>query len=82
MQIIRSNKAQFAYDIHALVKAFYPEWELKLLTPESVIKDKKLREIVPVMELEFGDTQVELRIQNSLHNSELYHTYIGTIRIA
>lgn len=22
MQIIRSNKAQFAYDIHALVKAF------------------------------------------------------------
>ncbi len=76
MQIIRSNKAQFAYDIHALVKAFYPEWELKLLTPASVVKDKKLREIVPVMELEFGDTQVELRIQNSLHNSELYHTYI------
>ena len=76
MQIIRSNKAQFAYDIHALVKAFYPEWELKLLTPASVVKDKKLREIVPVIELEFGDTQVELRIQNSLHNSELYHTYI------
>ena len=45
MQIIRSNRAQFEYDIHALVKAFYPEWELKVLTPASVIKDKKILEI-------------------------------------
>lgn len=49
---------------------------MKLLTPEISVKDKKLWEIVPVMELEFRDTQVELRIQNSLHNSQLYHTYI------
>lgn len=68
MQIIRSNKAQFEYDIHALVKAFYPEWELKVLTPSSVIKDRKILEIQPVMELLFGDKEVELRVQNSLHN--------------
>ena len=74
MQIIRSNRAQFEYDIHALVKAFYPEWELKVLTPASVIKDKKILEILPVMELSFGDCEVMLKIYNSLHNSE--HTYI------
>lgn len=58
MQIIKSNKALFEYDIHALVKAFYPEWELKVLTPDSVIKDKKILEMKPVMELSFGDTEV------------------------
>lgn len=58
MQIIKSNKALFEYDIHALVKAFYPEWELKVLTPDSVIKDKRILEMEPVMELSFGDTEV------------------------
>lgn len=76
MQIIRSNKAQFEYDIHALVKAFYPEWELKILTPESVIKDRKILVIEPVMELVFSDAQVELKVHGSLHNSETCHTYI------
>ena len=46
MKIIRSNKAQFEYDIHSLVKAFYPEWDLKVLTPASVIKDRTLLETI------------------------------------
>ena len=62
MQILKSNKAQFEYDIHALVKAFYPAWELKVLTPESVVKDRRLRETAPVMELEFGETEVKFTI--------------------
>ena len=68
MQILRSNKAQYEYEIHALVKAFYPAWDLKILTPESVIKDKKILEISPVMELEFGEDEVRFIICNSLHN--------------
>ena len=62
MQIIKSNKAQYVYDIHALVKAFYPEWELKILTPESVVKDRKIWDIPPLMELEFGEREVKFTI--------------------
>lgn len=82
LQILKSNKAQYEYDIHALVKAFYPAWELKVLTPESVVKDRRIRETAPVMELEFGETEVKFTIypnvlcagryndtnRNSLHN--------------
>ena len=70
MQILKSNKAQFEYEIHALVKAFYPAWDLKILTPESVVKDRKILEIPPVMELEFEDEAVKFTIHISLHNSE------------
>lgn len=62
MQIIKSNKAQYEYDIHALVKAFYPEWELKILTPESVVKDRKIWDIDPVMELDFDEREVKFII--------------------
>ena len=62
MQILKSNKAQYEYDIHALVKAFYPAWELKVLTPESVVKDRKIWEIKPVMELEFSEKEVRFLI--------------------
>lgn len=76
MQIIKSNKAQFEYDIHSLVKAFYPAWDIKVLTPESVVKDRKIRETEPVMELVFGDTEVILKVRTDrntigLHNSDL-----------
>lgn len=84
MQILKSNKAQYEYDIHALVKAFYPAWELKVLTPESVVKDRRIRETAPVMELEFDETEVKFTIypdvlytgqyndikDSSLHNSK------------
>ncbi len=69
-QIVKSNKAQFEYDIHALVKAFYPEWDVKVLTPASVVKDKKIRKISPAMELEFGESAVVLRVYIGLHNIE------------
>ena len=70
MQILRSNKAQFEYEIHALVKAFYPAWDLRILTPESVIKDRKILEIPPVMELDFQEDKVEFIIRNGLHKSK------------
>ena len=35
---VKINKAGWEYDIHSLVKAFYPEETVKVLTPESVEK--------------------------------------------
>ena len=67
MQIIKSNRAQFEYEIHALVKAFYPAWDLKILTPESSVKDRRLRETEPVMELEFGENEVTLTVNADAH---------------
>ena len=67
MQILKSNKAQYEYDIHALVKAFYPAWELKVLTPESVVKDRRIRETAPVMELEFDETEVKFTISSHIY---------------
>lgn len=53
MRIVRTNKAQLEYDIHSLVKAFYPEQEVKVLTPESVVKDKSILELPADIRIEF-----------------------------
>ncbi len=68
MQILKSNKAQYEYDIHSLVKAFYPAWELKVLTPESVVKDRRVRDTAPAMELEFGDAEVRFIVHKGIYN--------------
>ncbi len=68
MQVLKSNRAQFEYDIHALVKAFYPAWELKIVTPESVVKDRRVKRAVPVMELEFDESEVRFTVHKGLHN--------------
>ncbi len=64
MIIIKLDKAQYEYDIHSLVKAFYPEAEVRILTPHSVIKDKKILALPHTMELTFGENgePVTLRI--------------------
>ena len=86
MQILKSNRQQYIYDIHALVKAFYPAWELKVLTPESVVKDRKIRETAPVMELEFGEKEVKFTVHRSLHNIKegtdtQTYTWCGTDKV-
>ncbi|MCH5258087.1 MAG: coproporphyrinogen dehydrogenase HemZ, partial [Lachnospiraceae bacterium] len=80
MMIIKSNKPQFEYDIHSLIKAFYPEQEVKLLTPESVIKNMTLLSEKPAMTLDFGEEQVVFSI-NTPNGSDMEsisdeHTYI------
>lgn len=61
MLIVKTNKAQYEYDIHSLIKAFYPEQEVKVLTPESVIKDRKILELPVAVSLDFSDTEVVLK---------------------
>ena len=51
MYIIRLNEAKYEYEIHALVKAFYPGEEVRVLTPASVVKDRKIREEQPKLEI-------------------------------
>ena len=81
MQILRSNQAKYEYEIHALVKSFYPAWDLKILTPESVVKDRKILEIPPVMELDFQEEFVKLTVHDSLHNSSNSYTWWNTEQI-
>ena len=45
MFAVKINKSQFEYDVHSLVKAFYPEEMVKVLTPEmSSEKNKEWEE--------------------------------------
>lgn len=85
MMVIKSNKAQYEYDIHSLIKAFYPEEEVRILTPQSIIKNKKILELPMAMEIIFGEDdedKVTLRIneQRSISletkKAEAEHLYI------
>ncbi len=67
MQIIKSNKDQFQYDIHAIVQSFYPGWEPRLLAPDSEVRDRRILEGEPVMELFFGETEVTLKTLSAGH---------------
>lgn len=79
MQIIKSNKTQFEYDIQAILKSFHPEWEPHMVAPDSEIRDRRILEGEPVMELAFGEDSVTLEIfcgddrsgkADGLHNSK------------
>ncbi len=61
MYIVKVNKPKYEYEIHALTKAFYPEEDVKVLTPESVVKDRALREVVPKLEIFFEEKGVKIR---------------------
>lgn len=61
MYIVRISEGKYEYDIHALVKAFYPEREVKVLSPESVVKDRKIREEKPKLEIVFLENAVTIR---------------------
>ncbi len=73
MQIIKSNKTQFEYDIQALLKSFYPEWEPHMLAPDSQIRDRRILEGEPVMELYFGETEVTLKMLDGAENLHIWH---------
>lgn len=61
MYIIRTNEAKYEYEIHSLVKAFYPEEEVRVLTPDSVVKDRNIREEKPRIEVLFEKNSVTIQ---------------------
>ena len=70
MLVVKLNKTQFEYDIHSIVKAFYPEKDVKVLTPDSVYKDKEWFHREPDMYIDFSDENVRVRAEG-LHYEEL-----------
>ena len=67
MQVIKSNRTQFEYDIQAILKSFYPEWEPRMLAPDSEVRDRRILEGEQVMELFFGEEEVTLKMLPVLH---------------
>ncbi len=61
MYIIKINQAKYEYEIHSLVKALYPEEEVRVITPDSVVKDRKIRAETPKMEIFFEENGVRIR---------------------
>ena len=65
------NKAQFEYDIHSLVKAFYPEEEVKVLRAEGEKQDHRIA-------IEFGETSIKMTLkkepQAEVRVSEISHS--------
>lgn len=61
MYIIRINKAKYEYEMHALAKAFYPTEDVKVLSPESAVKDRAVWEMAPRLEIFFEDNRTKIR---------------------
>lgn len=70
MLVVKLNRTQFEYDIHSIVKAFYPEKEVKVLTPDSVYKDKEWFHKEPDIHIDFWGDKIEVKAQG-LHCEEL-----------
>ena len=60
MYIVKINKAKYEYDIHSLVKAFYPEEDVKVLSPESAVKDRRIWEISPGLDIFFEENGITI----------------------
>ena len=56
MIIVRLNQSQFEYDIHSLVKAFYPAEDVKVF--EKGTKDLESTEGLPECSVLFGEDRI------------------------
>ena len=67
MFVVEINRANFEYDVHSIVKAFWPEEDVKVLTPET--GEQKREELIKELKLklELTETQAELLV---LSNTE------------
>lgn len=70
IKVIKSSKTQFEYDIQAILKSFYPEWEPRMLAPDSEVRDRRILEGEPVMELTFGEDAVTLKMIGGKRQAE------------
>lgn len=61
MYIIRINEAKYEYEIHSLVKAFYPEEEVRVLAPDSAVRDKAVWEETPRLEIFYEESGVTIK---------------------
>lgn len=59
MLVVKLNEMQFEYDIHSLVKAFYPGKEVKVLEKSS---EKQSEEGMPEFEIDFQSASISFYI--------------------
>lgn len=57
---VKLNQANYEYDVHSLVKAFYTQEQVKVITPDS--KHKPGEDIAPFIELCLGESNALLWI--------------------
>ena len=68
MFAVKINEPKFEYDIHSIVKAFYPEENVKVLTPETA-EDKKAELSKDVrMTVELTEAGAELVLEDTKYN--------------
>ncbi len=59
MLVVKLNEMQFEYDIHSLIKAFYPGVEVKVLEKTT---EKQSEEGMPEFEIDFQSTSISFYI--------------------
>ena len=59
MLVVKLNEMQFEYDIHSLIKAFYPGVEVKVLEKTT---EKQSEEGMPEFEIDFQSTSISFNI--------------------
>ena len=64
MLAVELNRANFEYDVHSLVKAFYPQESVKVLTPDT--KNEKREEVLDAvhMRIELADKGAVLQMED------------------
>lgn len=68
MIIVRCSEDNFIYDIHSLVKAFYPSEEVKVLAKDTVEKSKSLGDLnVIKIPDESGDVDKDVNLEISIY---------------
>lgn len=73
MIIVLINKPQFEYDIHSLVKAFYPGEEVKVWCTEK--ETEKIREEKPAVFIEFREQEMVMRLGKKAEKEEFRAEY-------
>lgn len=63
MIIVKVNVANFEYDIHSLVKAFYPESEVKVISDKDSETNISSSDGYPSLSVFFGETFITIQIE-------------------
>ncbi|MDE6608297.1 MAG: coproporphyrinogen dehydrogenase HemZ [Lachnospiraceae bacterium] len=72
MIVVKINEAQFEYDIHSLIKAFYPGAEVKVLGWDTEVQSE---EGMPEFEIEFQRNGISFCIKEKENSVEGYTVY-------
>ncbi len=74
MYLVKTKEPRLAYDIHSLVKAFFPEQDVKVLSPETVKADRAAGDMAPDMEILFEADVVRINCGTGENFSEKLET--------